>query len=234
MSEDILSGAREHHLQLSAPVLGIIPRPAMQWLPALPASIVGVAKDAVRIPASTRAAQDSWKGELFDRALLRRAALVATGENPEIFGYRSFVRPLYRSLAALFWPSVPIFLFVLAAVIIRSTVTTTNTRLVAFALSVLVIDVLCRISFYSIVDWILWELPPRYLLGPNVLAVVVVSSLLTVWLAPAAERMLGPKLMKLPRLGPGPKKAGVSAVAPDTRTSTELHSAAAASRFGAP
>jgi hypothetical protein len=200
MSADIVNGAREHHLQLLAPVLGIIPQPAMQWLPALPASIIGVASDAVRIPGSTRVAQDSWKGELFDRALLRRTALVATGENPEIFGYKSFIRPLYRVLAALFWPSVPISLFMVVAVVIRTTIATTNAKLIAFALSVLVIDVLCRISFYSMVDWILWDLPPRYLLGPNVLSIVIASSLLTVWLAPGVRLTLGPKLARFPAL----------------------------------
>ena len=48
----------------------------------------------VRIPGSTHVAQDSWKAELFDRALLRRTALVASGENPEVFGYQSFKRPV--------------------------------------------------------------------------------------------------------------------------------------------
>ena len=65
--------------------------------------------------------------------------------------------------------------------------TTTKTRLTAFAISVMVIDVLCRVSFYSIVDWILWELPPRYMLGANVLTIVIVSMILTVWLPPAME-----------------------------------------------
>ncbi len=200
MSADILNGARENHLDLSAPVLGIIPQPVSQWLPDLPSSIVGVARDAVRIPGSTHVAQSSWKEELFDRALLRRTALTAAGENPEVFGYRLFIRFLYRNLAALFWPSVPIFLLVVAAIVVRSQRTTTKTRLIAFALSVLVIDVLCRISFYSIVDWIIWELPSRYILGANVLTVVIVSTLLTVWLAPAVGGALRPRLMKLPAL----------------------------------
>ncbi len=198
ISNDIIVGARESHLELLTPVLGVVPYPIGQWLSTLPSSILEVASDVVQIPDSTRVAQSSWQAELFDRALLRRTALVATGENPEIFGYKSFVRPLYRVLAALFWPSVPILLFIVAAVVIRSKITTTNTRLVAFALCLLVIDLLCRISFYSIVDWILWELPPRYLLGPNVLAVVTVATLLTVWLAPAVGAALRPWLMKLP------------------------------------
>ena len=92
MSADIHSGALEHHLHLSAPLLGIIPQPAVQWLADLPSSIIEVARDGVQIPGSTHVAQDSWKAELFDRALLRRTALVATGENPEVFGYKPFIR----------------------------------------------------------------------------------------------------------------------------------------------
>jgi hypothetical protein len=169
----------------------------MQWLPDLPPSIVEVARDAVRIPDSTRVAQSSWKEELFDRALLRRTALVARGENAEVVGYKSFVRMLYTVIAALFWPMVPIFLLVVAAIGVRSLRITTKTKLIAFALSVAVIDVLCRISFYSIVDWILWELPPRYIVGASVLTVVIVSMFLTVWLAPAVAGALRPRLMRL-------------------------------------
>lgn len=213
MSADIHSGALEHHLHLSAPLLGIIPQPAVQWLADLPSSIIEVARDGVQIPGSTHVAQDSWKAELFDRALLRRTALVASGENPEVFDYKPVIRTLYTVLAALFWPSVPIFLVVVAAIVMRFPRTTTKTRLIAFALSVLVIDVLCRISFYSIVDWILWELPPRYILGANVLTVVIVSTLLTVWLPPAIGSALGPKLTRLPALRFWPKMTGIPAVA---------------------
>ncbi len=200
ISADILNGAGEHHLQLLPPVLGIIPQPVIQWLPDLPPSIVRVAFEAVRIPDSTRVAQNSYQEELFNRALLRRTALAATSENPEAFGYRSFVWILYTILAVLFWPSVPIVFLVMAAIVIRSPRNTTETKLTAFALSVMVIDVLCRISFYSIVDWILWDLDPRYVLGPSVLTVVIVSTLLTVWLAPAVGGALRPRLMKLPAL----------------------------------
>jgi hypothetical protein len=215
ISEDILAGARERGLHTSAPVLGIIPRPAMQWLPDLPSSIVGVARDAVRIPGSTRVAQNSWQAELFDRALLRRTALVATGENPEVFGYQSFIKILYRVVAALFWPLVPIFLVAVAAIAMRSPRVTIRTRLIAFALSLMVIDVLCRVSFYSLVDWILWELPPRYMLGANVLSVIIVSTLLTLWLAPAAARMLRPKLVRFPGFLFGPKVASIPVVPPN-------------------
>src|SRR6516225_6924643 len=96
ISQDILAGARERGVRTSAPVLGIIPRPAGQWVPDLSASIVRVGLDTVRIPSSTRVAQNPWRAELFDRALLRRTALVAAGENPEVFGYQAFIRILYR------------------------------------------------------------------------------------------------------------------------------------------
>ena len=213
MSEDILTGARERGLHISTPILGIIPQPVTQWLPYLPTSIVEVARDAVRIPGSTRVSQNSYQAELFDRALLRRTALVANGENPEVFGYQSFIKILYRTVATLFWPLVPVFLVASAIIAVRSPRVTIKTRLIAFALSVMVIDVLCRVSFYSIVDWILWELPPRYMLGTNVLTVVFVLTLLTVCLAPA----LGPWLMKLPGLGPAPKMALTPAVSAASR-----------------
>lgn len=166
-----------------------------------------------RYPVQLTSPRIFWKAELFDRALLRRTALVASGENPEVFDYKPVIRTLYTVLAALFWPSVPIFLVVVAAIVMRFPRTTTKTRLIAFALSVLVIDVLCRISFYSIVDWILWELPPRYILGANVLTVVIVSTLLTVWLPPAIGSALGPKLTRLPALRFWPKMTGIPAVA---------------------
>ena len=63
----------------------------------------------------------------------------------------------------------------------------------------MIIDVLCRVSFYSVVNWILWDIPPRYVLGASVLSVVVVATLLTVWLAPAAGSALRPVLLRLPR-----------------------------------
>ncbi len=143
-----------------------------------------------------------------------RTALVATGENPEVFGYQSFIKILYRVVAALFWPLVPIFLVAVAAIAMRSPRVTIRTRLIAFALSLMVIDVLCRVSFYSLVDWILWELPPRYMLGANVLSVIIVSTLLTLWLAPAAGRMLGPKLVRFPGFLFGPKVASIPVVPP--------------------
>jgi hypothetical protein len=198
ISADVLNGARERHLSLLVPILGIIPQPATQWLPALPSSIVGVARDAVRIPGSTWVAQSSYQEELFNRALLRRAALAATGENPEVFGYQSFIRILYTVLAALFWPSVLVVVLAVAAIIRRSSKTATKSSLIAFALSIMIVDVLCRISFYSIVDWILWEIPARYILGASVLTAVIVSTLLTEWLAPTIGVALRPKLLKLP------------------------------------
>jgi hypothetical protein len=197
ISNDITAGARERGLLTSPPALGIIPQPAVQWLPYLPSSIVDVAREAVRTPGSTHVLQNSYQSELFDRALLRRTALVAAGDNPEVFGYQSFIKILYRTVAALFWPLVPIFLVAVAAIAVRSPRVTIGNGLVAFALSVMMIDVLCRVSFYSLVDWILWELDPRYLLGARVLSVVVVATLLTVWLLPAAGSALRPWLTKL-------------------------------------
>jgi hypothetical protein len=192
ISADIIKGAHERHLELSAPVLGIIPQPAVQWLPDLPSSIIGTALAFLEIPDSTRVAQSSWQEQIFDRALLRRTALVATGENPEIFGYNPFVKILYVVLAAIFWPLI----IVTVAVTIRFPRVATNS-LIAFAVAVTLIDVLCRISFYSIVDWIVWDVPPRYLLGANVLTVVIISMLL-VLLTPAAVRAFRPRLVKLP------------------------------------
>lgn len=200
ITADILNGARERDLQLSAPVLGIIPRPIAQFLPDLPWSILRVASAAVRAPETTRVAQDSFHEELFNRALLRRAALAATGENPEVFGYLPFGRILYTVLAALFWPSLlAVFLFV-AAIVMRSRSIAAKSSLIAFAISVTTIDVLCRISFYSMVDWILWEIPPRYILGASVLTVVTVSMLLAAWLPPVVGHVLGPKLTRFPGL----------------------------------
>lgn len=183
---DIVNGAREHNLQLSNPIFGIIPRPIAQWLPFFPSSVAQVAFATVRIPDSTRAAQGSGDNELFNRALLRRAALVSVGENPEIVGYQRFIRPLYRVLAALFWPSVALACLVVIAIVIRSAGTAAKSRLPAFFLSFMIIDVLCRVSFYSVVNWILWDIPARYVLGASALSIVVVATLMTVWLAPAA------------------------------------------------
>lgn len=197
ISADIIDGAREHHLQFSAPTLGVIPQPSAQWLPDLPSSIVRVAFDAIRIPSSTRVAQGSGREELFNRALLRRTALLAAGENPEVVGYQSFIRIAYTVLAALFWPSVPMIFLVAAAIVIRFRRTATRSDLIVFVLSVMIVDVFCRIAFYSIVDWILWDIPPRYILGASVLTVVTVSTLLTVWLAPAVGGTLRPKLLRL-------------------------------------
>ena len=200
ISSDIVNSAREHNLQLSNPVFGIIPRPVAQWLPFFPSSVAEVALDAVRIPGSTRAAQGYGDDELFNRALLRRAALVSVGENPEVVGYQRFIRPLYRVLAALFWPSVALACLVVIAIVIRSAGTAAKSRLPAFFLSFMIIDVLCRVSFYSVVNWILWDIPARYVLGASALSIVVVATLLTVWLAPAAGSALRPVLMRVPRI----------------------------------
>ena len=200
ISSDIVKGAQENHLQLRAPILGVIPQPATRWLWELPSSVVKLALEAIRIPNSTRVAQSSWQPELFDQALLRRTALVATGENPEVTGYQSFIRILYKVLALLFWPAVLMTLVVIAAHTMHSPKIATRSKLIAFALSFMIIDVLCRISFYSVVDWILWDIQLRYILGASVLTVVIVATLVTVWLAPAAAGALGPRLMKLPSL----------------------------------
>jgi hypothetical protein len=200
ISDDIIVGARESNLQLSAPVLGIVPRPIAQWLSSLPPSILEVALDVVEMPHSTRVAQSSWHEELFDQALLRRTALVARGENPQVFGYKSLIRPLYETLAALFWPSALLVAVAIATFFRKIGKIAAKTDLIAFALSVMLIDVLCRVSFYSLVAWMLWELPPRYVLGPSVLSTIVVATLLTVWLAPAAARALGLRPMRIPGL----------------------------------
>jgi len=206
ISSDIIKGAQAAHLQLIPPILGVIPRSGAQWLPDLPASIIKLAVEAVRVPGSTEVTQISWEEELFNRALLRRAALVATGQNPEVFAYQSFTRKLYTALSWLFWPSVPLVFLAIASSIIRSRVTKSN--LITFVLSIMVIDVLCRISFYSIVDWILWDIQLRYILGASVLTVVVVSALCTMWLAPTIGAGVRPMLMKLSWLGPKSKIAG--------------------------
>jgi hypothetical protein len=51
ISADIVNNARDRHIDLLPPVLGIIPQPATQLLPDLPASIKAVALEAVEIPA---------------------------------------------------------------------------------------------------------------------------------------------------------------------------------------
>lgn len=198
ITADIVNGASDKYINLLPPILGIIPQPATQWLSDLPSSIVKVGFEVTRIPGSTRVAQSSWQEEPFDRALLRRTYLAATGENPEVFGYRS-LKSLYRFLATLFWPSVLAVFLAVAAIVIRSSRITTKTRLVVFTMSILTIDVLCRISFYSIVDWILWRLDSRYILGASVLSVVIVSILLTVWVAPIVGMAFRPWVTKLPR-----------------------------------
>jgi hypothetical protein len=143
-----------------------------------------------------RVARSSWYKEHFDRGLLRRTALVAAGANPEVVGYHPFISTTYAALAALFWPSVPLVFLVVAATAIRSASTTAKTALIAFALSVMIIDVFCRISFYSIVDWILWHTADRYIIGARVLTVLIVSTFWTMWLAPAVGGMLKSKSMK--------------------------------------
>lgn len=200
ITADILNGAREHHIQLATPVLGLIPQPASQWLSNLPSSIIRVGFDTVRIPRSTRVAQNSWRAELFDRGLLRRAPLVAADENPEVPGYQPFIKALYTALATLFWLLVPAVFLVVAAIAMRSSRTTTKFLFIAFLLSVLIIDVLCRVSFYTFVGWIMWDFDPRYILGASVLTIVIVSTLLAVWLPAAVRAALQPKLMKLPGL----------------------------------
>ena len=126
----------------------------------LPSSVVRVAKDAVRIPCSTRVAQNSWREELFDRALLRRTALVAAGENPEVFGYQSFIKIIYTVLwrrfsgrRSQYFSSPGGHCSAFPRALIEP-----NASFIAFALSVMMIDVLCRLSFYSFVNWILWDL----------------------------------------------------------------------------
>jgi hypothetical protein len=218
MSADILRGARERGLQLSPPVLGLIAQPATKWLSDLPSSIIRVATDAVQIPSSTRVDQNVWREDLFNDALLRRTALAAASENPELAGYHPFIRTLYASLATLFWPSAPLVVLALAFIALRPSWVAANLGLEAFALSFMTIDVLCRISFYSIVDWIMWDLQPRYVLGASVLMAVIVSTLLTVWLPPAVGHMLGPKLTRHPGLWFWPKITGISAVARDLKS----------------
>jgi hypothetical protein len=195
ISAEITLKARARHLQLSAPILGIIPKPVVKWLSDLPMSFHRLAFEAVRIPDSTRVAQSSLYKELFDLGLLRRTALVAAGENPEIAGYHVFIRITYTTLAALFWPSVPLVFLALAATVICSPRTNAKTVLIAFALSVMIIDVFCRISFYSMVDWMLWRAYGRFMIGARVLTVLVVSTLFTIWLASALEGMLRSKSM---------------------------------------
>jgi hypothetical protein len=200
ISADIVNNARDRHIDLLPPLLGIIPQPAIQWLPDLPASIEEVALQAVEMPDTTRVAQNSWQEALFDQALLRRTALVAAGANPEVFGYHSFVRGLYTVLATLFWPSVPIVLAAIAIIAIHPARNAVASKLIVFFISFMLIDVLCRISFYSIVDWILWEIPFRYILGPSVLTVVIVTTLLSAWAAPALGIALRSRMTKLPVL----------------------------------
>ena len=212
ISADIVNGAREHDLQLS-PDSGDHSSACHTMASGLPSSVVGVARDAVRIPRLDRVAQNSWKAELFDRALLRRTALVAAGENPEVAGYQPFIKPLYRAVAALFWPLVPLFLVLVATIVIRSPSNHDQNEAHRLCLSlVMVIDVLCRVSFYSIVHWILWDLPPRYMLGVNALTVVIVCDAFDS-LAGARSRTAcsDPGLMRLPASRVAPKKATIPA-----------------------
>jgi hypothetical protein len=232
ISSDIIKEAYEHNIQLSTPALGIVPRPVGQWLPYFPSSVVRVALSAVRIPESTHLAQNSYSEGVFNRALLRRAALVAAGQNPEVFGYQSFLRYFYIVLSVLFWPSVPLILVILAAVRTRAGTKPINSAILAFFLSIVIVDILCRVLFYSTVDWILWEIPSRYVLGANVLSVVAVSTFLVVWLVPAAGGALGPRLPRFPGLSYLAPLGGLPRPPPDLKPP---HSAAAAaSRFGAP
>ena len=196
ISAEIVLKARALHLQLSAPIFGVIPKSVVKWLSDLPTSVHRLAFEAVRIPDTTRVAQSSWYKEHFDRGLLRRTALVAAGENPEVAGYHPFIRITYAALAALFWPSVPLVFLAVAATVIRSPRIAAKTALIAFALSVMIIDVFCRISFYSIVDWMLWQAYGRFMIGARVLTVLIVSTLFTMWLAYAIEGMLRSKSMK--------------------------------------
>jgi hypothetical protein len=198
ISTDIVNNARNHNVDLLPPILGIIPQPAIQWLPDLPASIQEVALQVVEMPDTTRVEQNSWQEALFDRALLRRTALVAPGANPEVLGYQSFVKILYKALAMFFWPLAPIVLLVVVATAMSSTRYAPASSLTAFFISVMMIDLISRLSFYSTVDWILWGILFRYILGASVLSVVIVTTLLSAWAAPAIGVALRPRMTKLP------------------------------------
>ena len=150
------------------------------------------------MPDMTRVEQNSWQEALFDRALLRRTALVAPGANPEVLGYQSFVKILYKVLAMFFWPLAPIVLLVVVVTAMSSTRYAHESTLIAFFISVMMIDLISRLSFYSIVDWILWGILFRYLLGASVLSVLIVTTLLSAWAAPAIGVALRPRMTKLP------------------------------------
>ena len=53
---------------------------------------------------------------------------MSAGENPEVFGYRSFIRPLYELTSALFWPLVPLA-FLIVAIVVRSAGTAVKSAL---------------------------------------------------------------------------------------------------------
>ncbi len=124
---------------------------------------------------------------------------MSAGENPEVLGYRSFIRSLYELTSALFWPLVPLA-FLIVAIVAWPAGTAVKLALPAFLLAIVTIDVLCRISFYSVVDWILWDIESRSILGASALTVVVVAMLFAAWVAPWAAAALRPRLMKLPGL----------------------------------
>jgi hypothetical protein len=195
ISADIVDNARRRGVELEPPLLGIIPRAAAAWLPELASSFARVSGYVTTIPGSTRVDYTSWDrlgpaiDALFDRGLLRRSALVAKGANPEVPLYLGVIEPSYRVLTWLIVPLTAIAIGAAAAAPLRRRVILGPAdRVVLLFLILILLESAARICFYSVVDWIGWKIPPRYIVGARVLPVVGVSIVLGAWSASVARR----------------------------------------------
>lgn len=207
ISTDIVKNAGERGIVLEPPLFGIVPRSAVTWGPELVSSFGRVARYIITIPESTRVNYNSWERlgpdieHLLDRGLLRRGALVARGINPEALLYQSVVRRVYSALS---WSIVPVAI-ILAGIAASATLShratfSTADRILLMFFILIFLEAFVRFFFYSIVDWIGWKIPARYIIGARVMPVVGVSIVLTAWGMPRL-RALSRRLLTLRWIG---------------------------------
>jgi hypothetical protein len=121
---------------------------------------------------------------LFDAGLLRRVSLAKNPTNPELPAFKYVFSVIYSAVSVTGLIATGLTLLCALSLLLTNRPRFGDQRVI-FVIVLISFDIAARVGFYSIVEWVGWEVEPRYILCSQVLLAfpsVGVAAMFSIWI----------------------------------------------------
>jgi hypothetical protein len=191
ITAEIIEGAKIRNIQLKWPIFGIVPRPISQWMPFFGPSVLNVLALAISNPPTLITNMHQWPYDLsqqveslFDAGLLRRVSLAKNPTNPELPAFKYVFSVIYSAVSVTGLIATGLTLLCALSLLLTNRPRFGDQRVI-FVIALISFDIAARVGFYSIVEWVGWDVEPRYILCSQVLLAfpsIGVAAMFSIWI----------------------------------------------------